>query len=361
MLFWLEYITELETIVDQQEDEIDSLKQENKKLTDMNQQLIQEVMQLRLQQLTATQQQHIQSQQPHPEAYPSLMISPPNSDTNSPPSIMDTLLDFATFSNNSSNDTYLSYSLMPTLDFSAVLADKLSSPPSSQEDRQELMAVYPLLAPALASIVLRHTFHLHYVAYLSNAFPYNATTRPKNEVLDIMHVEDWISAASTPPPFVDNGDGDDDPDKTECNQLVSAHQIECTAGPSSSPSNDSSTADDFERQILQQQYPYYALMRLRGLSHDAIIQRCRTNMERRRAAERARRLKAAASCGKLQTLHAFTSVASALLRNPSRSPMIAGVIKDTKACQITPINDHKKGNLLASPFRTALRIGHGKA
>jgi hypothetical protein len=356
-------------MVDQQEDEIDSLKLENKKLTDMNQQLVQEVMQLRLQQLPTAQQQRIQPSQTHPDAYSSLMISPPNSDTNSPPNIMDTLLDFAAFSNsnNNNNNTYLSYSLMPTLDLSAILADKLSSPLSSSslEDGRELMTIYPLLAPALASIVLRHTFHLHYVAYLSNAFPYNATARPKNDVLDIMHVEDWISAASVPP-LVDNGD-DDDPDKTGCNQLACAHQIECTTNPSSPPknnsssSNDTSTTDDFERQILQQQYPYYAMMRLRGLSHDAIIQRCRANMERRRLAERDRRLKAAVSCGKLQTFHAFTSVAATLLRNPSRSPMIADVIQETKACQITPANGNTKRNLLAAPFRTVLRISHGKA
>ncbi|KAI8333987.1 hypothetical protein BC941DRAFT_339084, partial [Chlamydoabsidia padenii] len=315
-----EYITQLENKVDEQEDEIDSLKQDNKRLTGLNEQLLQEVMELRLQlqQSSVTQHQprHYQQQQP------ALTVSPSSSDTSSPPDFMESLLDFNLFNSNGNNitgnnynlNTYLSHSLMPSFDLSHILGDKLAHPPSSTnlEEHRELMTVYPLLAPALASIVIRHTFTLHYAAYLTNTFPYDSNaTRPKNEY------------------------GDDDPDNDKQNNLVPSHLVErrkkeSFKSPSKSYENDTGDtwSRELERNILREHYPYYALMRLRGFSHEKIMRRCQACMEHRLEVERQRRLKGLSSCSKFQTLHAFTSVASALIRTPSRSPMIAGVIQE---------------------------------
>ncbi|KAI8340739.1 hypothetical protein BC941DRAFT_467905 [Chlamydoabsidia padenii] len=356
-----EYIVELENTLDEQDDKIDSLKQENKRLASKNQLLLDEVMRLRIQQQSTTlQPEHTSLPQNRQDAY-SPLVSPPNT--------LNNLLDFGLFDNK---NTYLSYSLMPSPDLSTILGDKLRILPSSLEldnHHQKALTMYPLLAPALASIVLRHTFSLHYAAYLTNAFPYNATTRPKNELIDIMRLDDWISAASDTSitsPLVASGGGDDDPDKNGSGAPVPSHRVEQQTGFSTSilSSTSNTWTEDFERQVLQQHYPYYALMRLRGLSHNEIIQRCRANMERRLIVERQQRMKAAASCSKLQTLRAFTSVASTLVRHPSRSPMVAVVIQNTKACQVTYKNGGTRNQgpfTVTSSVRNALKIGGSKS
>lgn len=363
--------------MDEQDDEIDSLKLDNKRLTSLNEQLLQEVMELRLQlQQPALAQQQQQQQQPQPQAVappphyqqqPGLTVSPTSSsssDSNSPPDFMEALLDFSLFNNfdNNRNNTYLSHSLMPDFDLSHVLGDKLAHPPSSTqlEEHRELMTMYPLLAPTLASIVIRHTFSLHYFAYLSNTFPYDTTSSKHDTILDILHPDDWVTAATK---HSDDG-GDEDPDKNQ-GKLVSAH-VEDRRRASKSSSNSNDDNDDatwtreFEQEVIQGHYAYYALMRLRGLSHDEIMRRCHACMERRKEIERQRRRKAATSCGKFQTLQAFTSVASALLRNPSRSPMIAEVIHETKACRMNP-KKNRATLMVSAPFRAALRIGNGKS
>ncbi|CAO3595456.1 unnamed protein product [Absidia cylindrospora] len=359
-----EYITELENKVDEQEDEIDKLKQDKKQLNKLNEQLVQEVMQLRMRQqqqspppesqaqpLQVQQQQQYQYQQ---QQQP-LTISPPTSDTNSPPDFVESLLDFNLFNNN----TYLSHSLMPDFDLSRVLNDKLATPPSTinLEQHRELMTMYPLLAPALASIVIRHTFTLHYMSYLTD---YNAT-RPKNEVLDIMHPDDWVTAISSGFGKKSLGGGGDD----NSSRLLSTHLVEQhSATPLNDGDGDNEEAwmKDLERKLIRNHYPYYAFMRMRGFSHEQIMQRCKVCMEHKIEAERQRRRKAATSCSRSQTLHGFTSVAAALLRNPSRSPMIAGVMQSTKACRLTPKNGKNKATLMmTAPLRAALRIGAGKS
>ncbi|ORZ09565.1 hypothetical protein BCR42DRAFT_423668 [Absidia repens] len=362
-----EYITELENKVDEQEDEIEKLKQDNKQLNKLNEQLVQEVMQLRMRQqqqspppesqaqpLQVQQQQHYQYQQQQP-----LTVSPPTSDTNSPPDFVESLLDFNLFNNN----TYLSHSLMPDFDLSRVLNDKLANPPSTinLEQHRELMTMYPLLAPALASIVIRHTFTLHYISYLTD---YNAT-RPKNEVLDIMHPDDWATALSTG--FGKNNLGDDGLNigNDSGNKLLSTHLVEQhSATPSNDGDSDNEEAwmKDLERKMIRNHYPYYAFMRMRGFSHEQIMQRCKICMEQKIESERQRRRKAATSCSRSQTFHGFTSVAASLLRNPSRSPMIAGVMQSSKACNLTPKNSKNKATLMmTAPLRAALRIGAGKS
>ncbi|ORZ09150.1 hypothetical protein BCR42DRAFT_423833 [Absidia repens] len=377
-----EYINQLENLVDQQEAEINSLKKENRRLTNMNQQIVQELFQLKpqqpntsapSQQLQQYQQQHQQHQQ---NQHPAQPITLPSSTTatNSPSDIIDTLLDFNLFSNN----TYLSHSLMPDFDLSSVLGDKLNAPPPSThlEDHKVLMTMYPLLAPTLASMVIRHSFSLHYAAYLSSTFPYN-TSKSKNEPLDIMLPDDWITAASAP--TSSGGDGDDDPNDNGEKNLVSPHMVErmescpsssssyCVKTYSNSDNNNNNNNNseevtwtrELERNILKQHYPYYAFLRLRGVSHDDIIRRCQASVQRRTATAQQQRKKAASSCSKWQALQGFSAVATTLLRNPSRSPMIASVIQDTKACQVSQRKTKiKVPFMMTAPVR-ALRIGGG--
>lgn len=358
--------------MDEQDDEIDALKLDNKRLTGLNEQLLQEVMELRLRLQQPQQPQQPQQQlpqavaPPHYQQQPGLTVSPPSSsssDSNSPPDFMEALLDFNLFNNTNinRNNTYLSHTLMPDFDLSHVLGDKLAHPPSSiqLEEQRELMTMYPLLAPTLASIVIRHTFTLHYFAYLSNAFPYDSSTAVSSKhdnILDIMHPEDWVTAATK------RGD-DGDPNNHGQDKLVPAHVVDRrreSSIKSSDNNDDEMWTREFEREVIQGHYAYYAMMRLRGLSHDEIMRRCQVCMERRKEVERQRRQKAATSCGKFQTLQAFTSVASALLRSPSRSPMIAEVIHETKACRMS--SKKSKAHLMVSaPFRAALRIGNGKS
>ncbi|KAI8100210.1 uncharacterized protein BX664DRAFT_323177 [Halteromyces radiatus] len=293
------------------------------------------------------------------------MVSPPNSDTSSPPDFMESVLDFNLF-NHTNNNTYLSYTMIPDFDLSRVLGDKLANPPSSNnfEDHKELMTTCPLMAPALASIVIRHTFTLHYMAYLAKIFPSNAT-KPKNEVLDIMHPDDWILAASSNTTKIQYGD-DDPNDNHDHNKIVSTHIVEkkmdSTFDNDSTTEKDSTTEEDdlknLERKILLEHYPYYAFMRLRGFSHDKIIQRCKACLEHQMADQRQRRRKEASTCHNLRVVRGFASVATTLLRNPSKTPLITGVMANSKSCQVNYKNNKTKSSLLmAAPFRSALRIG----
>ncbi|CAO3628346.1 unnamed protein product [Cunninghamella echinulata] len=386
-----EYINQLENKVDEQEDEIDQLKQENKKLQALNGQLMEEIMQLKLQQqssnitpLPSELKPPSQNELPEQQAMAVTPIS--STSSHSPPNFMDSLLDFNLFNsidfnntntndndtnaNNNNNTTYLAHALIPSFDLSRVLDDKLSQPPSSIGNQHELMNMYPLLAPALASIVIKHTFTLHYVAYLSESFPYNHTPSFSNknnkEVMDILRPDDWMNAMTLGyRPQVSANAGDEDSDDDEhsngVTESIPSHMLEHDMATKRLKEkwNKKHGICDPERckDVLWTHYPHYVYFRLRGYSHEEIMVKYKECMEKKHLQQQQKRIKNVVSCNKLELMKAFASVATTMVRNPTKLPLITGVLQEAKIIPIhNPIKKPSLFTLKPAKYHSTLKI-----
>lgn len=388
---FIEYINQLENKVDEQEDEIDQLKQENKKLQALNGQLMKEIMQLKLQQQPSNITPLPSELKPLPQnelpEQQTMAITPISStSSHSPPNFMDSLLDFNLFNsidfndtnnnntgaNNNNNTTYLAHALIPSFDLSRVLDDKLSQPPSSIENQHELMNMYPLLAPALASIVIRHTFTLHYVAYLSESFPYNYTpsfSNKNNKVMDILRPDDWMNAmtlgyrpqVSTIGGNAGDEDSDDDEHNNGTTESIPTHMLEhdmATKRLKEKWNKKYSICDPEQcKDVLWTHYPHYVFLRLRGYSHEEIMVKYKECMEKRHLQQQQKRIKNAVSCNKLELMKAFTSVATTMVRNPTKLPLITGVLQEAKILPIhNPTKKSSPFTLKSTKYHSTLKI-----
>ncbi|ORX44092.1 hypothetical protein DM01DRAFT_1386947 [Hesseltinella vesiculosa] len=341
-----EYISQLEQKVDEQDEEIMALKQDMRRLKQLNEQILTDLASSRLQVQRLEEKQQLQSLTP-----PSSSLSSSSSTGVSPPPVdfMDSFLDINMF--NAPSHSFVAHAVMPDLDLSHVLDDKLQRPLAALDgdlSHHDIMLQYPLLAPALASIVLQHTFTMHYHAYLHNTFPYNAdqTHLGKSGFLDILRPEDFVNSVSEllAPRAESGGDGFDDDSALT---LASSHTTAVPSAKKTSPGKPYSR--QFEKRVLRYHYPYYAFLRLRGFSHEQVMERavhCSEEHERKK-------MEKACSVSNFKALQGFMAVASSVFRHPERMPHVAQVIKNTPACQ----PKSKKSSLLLKFNRPVLMLG----
>ncbi|KAI8065870.1 hypothetical protein BC940DRAFT_303067 [Gongronella butleri] len=346
-----EYISQLEQKVEEQEDEISALKHELKKIKEMNDQLVGDLASSRVR------TQQLEEQQARQSLTPPVSLSSNGSSSDfSPPLDFDSLLDISLFQPQApqGNNSFVAHVVMPELDLSQALGDKLHQPLLAMDGSQphELLAQYPLLAPALASIVLQHTFSLHYHAYLHSSFPYNATmdaSAPKKHV-DILSRDDWVNAMSQVlAPRVESGGDGHDHDLPVA--LASSHT---TYTPKSYTKQDKDQQGsktytrEFEKDVLRHHYPYYVFMRVvRGMSHEEIMHRAMACRDHCLTKQKEKQCTASTA----KTFQAFCDVAVQMIKQPKRMAHVAQVVQNTMDSE-----PKKKNSLFLKFSRPTLMI-----
>lgn len=295
-----EYIEQLENKVREQENEIKDLRETTTRLQKINQELQQELQQWR--------------------GLPSLPVNentPPSSgasDVNgqSPEAgLMNTFnggiqvaeLDSIMPLFDFSFETNVSTAVMPDFDYERVFTEKALV---KQRDlsSQELMRTYPLLVPALMSIIVGQTLTMHPLPH----FP--MSDEPAWDKLAPTFL--WPSNDYFEP-VVAAGAGGDQDDNGQLDR-VSSHSLALGA---SSPSSDSTNTvvGTHSDEVIRKHYIYYAFMRLAGFSDKQIIAR---KMQKKVTPKKR----------PLATVAAFCSVGTTLLRHPERKTMLCTVMKN---------------------------------
>ncbi|KAI8386936.1 hypothetical protein BD560DRAFT_383289 [Blakeslea trispora] len=339
-----EYITKLEEKVEQQEKIIQSLKEENAKLRKANQEVMNQV----LDQLITP-----------PPSSDELQSSSPSSSSEShgspygPAPIQqfqfNDLYSFDLFDQQpvppplpeTSNAFYLNHAVMPDWDMHRVLNDKAIS--ETTDDRQkelvrDLFANYPLLAPALMSIVVRHTLSLEYVANLMREFTEsiesdNATVYGRSEDEETLRGHDDLEDLKASM----NGMNIND------NKVKEEEETQLTE----------EKKDDDQVQLemmLKNCFISYTLLRARGFSHQQAFDRykkcaqdhpgflerikggskkSKENTDKKKGCFSKKGSKKCPSpTSGIQTLQAYCRVAGTLLRQPQRMTHVSQVLKE---------------------------------
>ncbi|KAI7891220.1 uncharacterized protein EV154DRAFT_420846 [Mucor mucedo] len=324
-----EYITQLEEKVEEHEKTIENLKQENSKLRTANEELLQQVL----------------SQPVTPPASDDLFSSSSGSEGHQSPESgpvpamfqfqMDDLYDFSLFDQqqqsqnmiDTSNLFYLNHAVMPDWDIHQVLGGK--GRPNSSEEMQrqisrDLITDYPLLAPALMSIVIRHTLTLEYVASLAKEFS-DATgaslTTETTKKKKMLELEQGTEVSKEQGTKVSKEQA-----RVELKEHVKAD------------SNERLTDEEFLESILVNYFPSYLLARARGKSHDEIIasfRKCtdnnakcqmkRVNKDEKKAKQV--KTKEAKPQSKFAMLNTYCRVAGTLLKHPQQMSQVRNVLK----------------------------------
>lgn len=295
-----EYIEQLENKVREQENEIKDLRETTARLQKINQELQQELQQWR--------------------GLPSLPVNentPPSSgasDVNgqSPEAgLMNTFnggiqvaeLDSIMPLFDFSFETNVSTAVMLDFDYERVFTEKALV---KQRDlsSQELMRTYPLLVPALMSIIVGQTLTMHPLPH----FP--MSDEPAWDKLAPTFL--WPSNDYFEP-VVAAGAGGDQDDNGQLDR-VSSHSLTLGA---SSPSSDSTNTvvGTHSDEVIRKHYIYYAFMRLAGFSDKQIIAR---KMQKKVTPKKR----------PLATVAAFCSVGTTLLRHPERKTMLCTVMRN---------------------------------
>ncbi|KAG0194943.1 hypothetical protein DFQ28_000042 [Apophysomyces sp. BC1034] len=230
------------------------------------------------------------------------------------------------------NTYHLSHATIPDWNFVSLLTEASKDVAESQ-----LLRLYPLFAPAIMSIVLQHTFKLHYEAYLMNLFPYNHTSmvvrrksKSKSNLLDLLNPEDFAAAVGDTTPAgtaEEKGASSTDP----CQAVNETGHGSASASYDTTEDEDEMSKEELCELLLTKCYKYYTFMRLRGLSHDEIIARCEVCIREKRQRERQKALHINTPSHRLRSMAAFCSVAGSLLRHPDRMPQVWKVMKNNSA------------------------------
>ncbi|KAI8886663.1 hypothetical protein K501DRAFT_177271 [Backusella circina FSU 941] len=303
-----EYITQLEEKVSNHEETIDKLKEENAKLKKANEDLMQQLL---------------LNQAITPPA--SDNASPDSSFDNSPVSVPESTLpntfqfpfdDFYELNlfnipppPSQDSALFINHMSLPEWNIPKVLDDKqhttlLSSYEAIYDDASEIIHQYPLLAPALMSIVLRHTLSLEYVQSYAQ------------ELQQEMKQEDMKKKEKAKDGFT-------------LEYIVEEESEELTD-------------EELSNYMLNYSFSRYVSYRMCGLSHQQVINRAKHCLKGRKQEMHA---KMAAKDIKLQeqkkkkqqfeqkknTLFTYCQVAGKLLRNPERMANVGSVIKQTQA------------------------------
>jgi hypothetical protein len=302
--FYKEYITQLEEKVDNHEETINKLKEENEKLRKANEDLMQQLL---------------LNQAITPPA--SDNASPNSSFDNSPASVPGSTLpntfpfpfdDFYEFNlfnipppPPQDSTLFINHMSLPEWNIPKVLDDKqhntlFSSYEAIYDDASELINQYPLLAPALMSIVLRHTLSLEYVQSYAQELK-------QSQEKGMEKTKDGFT-------------------------------IEYMA----EEEDEEFTDEELSNYMLNYSFTRYVSYRMRGLSHQEVIRRAKHCLKGRSQEVRAKMTakdtkqqehkQRREQCEqKKNTLFTYCQVAGKLLRNPERMAHVGSVIKQTQA------------------------------
>ncbi|KAI9311334.1 hypothetical protein BX666DRAFT_1053803 [Dichotomocladium elegans] len=276
--FYSGYIEHLESRVSHQDKEIAALRATNTRLEDVNRQLVEELDQWR---------QWVESQQPTPPPPPPPPPQQPSleSANNTSPDLFPlldmheyTLCDFS---------TNLSHIAIPQLNFGQIFNEKSSKPLTPPS---ELMQSFPLLAPALMSMVLHHTM----TSVVGQDFMGSMTpvcpkpTFPEAKALLV---------------------ASDAKRKDDHVELEREHAVE----------QGQSSLDEW---ILKKHYVWYTWMRMRGYSHEQLVMRARAcaGQSQECFVDRVHR--------KINVITAFCSVATTLLRHPDHAALMPAIVRN---------------------------------
>ncbi|KAF1802856.1 hypothetical protein FB192DRAFT_1422544 [Mucor lusitanicus] len=335
-----EYITQLEEKVSDHEKTINDLKKENEKLRQANQDLMKQLLVQPITPPSSSGDELLSSSSPTSgsEGRPSPDAAPPAYQFQ-----LNDLYDFNLFDQQaqqaqqqtpmpeSSNLFYLNHATMPDWDMTQVLSDKarsISPQDYQRELSRELINDYPLLAPALMSIVLRHTLSLEYVTALAKEFSdkVGADLIGADHQAKTKHTEDDQETLA----------GLDMEDlKASFNTL----KIEDKQEPTEEKPKLSEL--DVTKILLTKHYKHYVVYRARGFTHEEIMDRCRpfikdgvecptlmSRLKSKLAADQGRKEECSSSKGNnIQTLHAYCRVAGNLLRHPQRMTRVSDVLR----------------------------------
>lgn len=313
----LEYITQLEEKVEEHEKTIENLKKENSELRTANEELTQ---QIRNQPITPpTSDDLFSSSSSGSEGHHSPESRPV-------PAVfqfqMEDLYDFSLFNQqqqqpqnmiDTSNLFYLNHAVMPNWDIHQVLGEKgapISSEEAQRQVSRDLIADYPLLAPALMSIVIRHTLTLEYVASLAKEFSeatgasLTTETTKKKKMLELEQGKETMEQAEKEEPKEKN--------------------------------DERLTDEEFVESVLVNYLPSYLFLRARGKSHDEIIASFRAcsdsgnskcQVKKVKKAEKKTKAKETKSHSKVSMLHTYCRVAGTLLKHPHQMSQVRNVLK----------------------------------
>jgi hypothetical protein len=216
---------------------------------------------------------------------------------------------------------YLNHAVMPDWDIHQVLGEK-GRPVTSEEVQaqasRDLLADYPLLAPALMSIVLRHTLSLEYVTALAKEFSEAlGEDLPGYEVAneeeqDIKVNKKKLSVEANPEQEVEDKKKED---------------------------SEKMTDGELSSSLLNNYFTQYVWMRARGFSHEEVLAKFRACMEdensscniknaKKEARKKAKEEQCQENKLKMMTLQAYCRVAGSLLKHPQRMTRLSKVLKE---------------------------------
>ncbi|KAI9250358.1 hypothetical protein EDC94DRAFT_527166 [Helicostylum pulchrum] len=311
-----EYITQLEEKVEEHEQTIDGLQQENSKLRLANDELMKQLLN---QPLTPPSSDNVLSSSGSEGNY---------SPDTGPVSTMfqfqfNDLYDLNLFDQSQPQETttadtsnlfYLNHAVMPDWDIHQVLGEKGKPMFPEIDQRQaarDLIHDYPLLAPALMSIVVRHTLSLEYVTSIAKEF-----------------------SASLGPEFAEK------PSEEKLQKMETLKIKGATDSKDLCKEEDSLSDAEFIRLVMKNYFPSYLLLRARGISHDETIERFKhcyrespTCFKKHKDAmlkkknDESQQASKSSKPSKLSTLHTYCKVASTLLKHPTRMAHVNQVLK----------------------------------
>lgn len=338
-----EYIEQLEGQVQQKDDEIQALREANKRLTEMNQQLEEELQQWRQRSSPLTAPESNSS-----HYSPDGLIQDINMLTDSSAAVPDIfpLLDMYDYG-NLNHDSHLAHAVMPDWDFFRVLDEK-NMDQASQDNTlvlkpRDFMRNYPLMVPALMSLVVQHTFDLKVQELMANTLTANS-----KGLTDFLTPQAWMSLV------MDGSDaktlcGDYEDEKCkQGDQTVTASGSsdggEDKKEPNRRDCDDQAARVEEDKEVkrfLRKHYVRYLACRAMGHSHEDCINCARETLRNRRAqmaavetAPAQSQMQTQTQCRKMKsytkTLHTmanFYAVGKRMLRQPQDSAFLVPMLK----------------------------------
>lgn len=325
-LHLIEYITQLEEKVEEHEKTITGLKQENSKLRSANEELMKQLLNQPITPPSSSSDElHSSASTSGSEGHHSPETAPPMFQFQ-----LNDLYDFNLFDQQQqlrqqdvmdvNNLFYLNHAVMPDWDIHQVLGEK-GRPLTSDEDQRQvsrdLISDYPLLAPALMSIVLRHTLSLEYVTSLAKEFSESIGA-------DLTGKTD-----SELPAYSDEGYKAKNTLKIEPSTATEVEEEE---------EDEEMSEQRVAEKMLNDFFPSYVFYRARGYSHEEIIQKCyqcfndknsKCNIKKakKEAKKKAKSENSSKQSTKLSTLQTYCRVAGTLLKHPQRMAHVNKVLK----------------------------------
>ncbi|KAI9489920.1 hypothetical protein BDB00DRAFT_840656 [Zychaea mexicana] len=357
-----EYIEQLEAQVERQDKELLELRTTNSKLEKANQELFQEL-------------QYWRTMIPTPPGTTSSSNNSTSDNATSSPEVFP-ILDLEQFSLfDFSGNTHLAHAAIPDFDFTQILQDKKliedgsgDVPEDHERDGEgnivlkpsELIKVYPLFVPALMSMIVRHTFTLHYAAYFNSILDLPVPVGGgANKMLDLLGQQEWMqafTAASASAVITASGNRRRGSDSEGESDKISLKTIKIDGGQEEGAELTEEEERGKVEAFMRQHYIHYTFWRMCGLSHEQVYQRflgcyrshhsCAQKFEKKTSKNSLQR--------QASTLSAFLSVSNTVLHHPERLPLIASVLKHNS---LTKINMTQQRAVLGLPSPSSSPTG----